>query len=96
MLHIKVSADTPRDTECRRTCKSWGRSCRGIRHLAILMDDGSKVALLTGGNGRDRGIAAQTAIIIITGLRKLHKCHRTSYEGGKPTWMALVAFPQGI
>jgi len=32
------------------------------------MDDGSKVALLTSGNGCDRVIVAQTAVVIITGL----------------------------
>jgi hypothetical protein len=49
------------------------------------MDDGSKVALLTGGYGCDRVIAAQTAVVIVTGLQKSHECHRTIYEDGKPT-----------
>jgi hypothetical protein len=96
MLHVKVSANTLQDTECRPTCKSRGRPCPGVRHLAIVTDDGSKVALLASGNGCDRVITAQTAIITITGLQKSHECHTTIYDDGKPTWMAVLAGPQAV
>ena len=87
-LNVKVSADTLQDYESRPTCKSRGRSSPGVRHLAIVMDDGSKVALLTSGNGCDRVIVAQTAVVIITGLQKSHECHRTIGEDGTrlPGW----------
>lgn len=95
-LRVKVSTDTLQDTECRPTSKSRGRSGPRVGHPSIALDNGSKVALLTRGYGCDRVIAAQTAVVTITGLHKSYECHRAVYEDGKPTWMAVFAGPQSV
>jgi hypothetical protein len=46
------------------TGESRGGSCLGIRRLAIFLDEGIKIALLTAGDGCDSGGVAEAAVII--------------------------------